>query len=51
MKGKVFHITMKVFHCRFSNAGNWELVTSIVRKNLKEAILAYILKREIGYES
>ena len=42
---------MKVFRCRFSNAGNWELVTSIVRKNLKEAIFVYILKREIGYDS
>ena len=41
----------KTLYCRFSYAGNWELVKSIVGKNLEEAMFVYILKREIGYNS
>ena len=37
--------------CRFSRAGNWELLKSIVGQNLEEAMFVYILKREIGYAS
>ena len=37
-------------HCRFSNAGKWELVKSTVGQNLEEAMFVYILKREIGCE-
>ena len=37
--------------CRFSYAGNWELVKSIVGQNLEEAMFVYILKREIDYAS
>ena len=36
---------------RFSYAGNWELVKSIVGQNLEEAMFVYILKREIDYAS
>ena len=38
-------------YCRFSYAGNWELVKSIVGQNLEETIFVYILKRELDYDS
>ena len=41
----------ETLYCRFSYAGNWELVKSIVGKNWEEAMFAYILKWEIGYGS
>ena len=40
-----------ITYCRFSYAGNWELVKSIMKTNLEEAMFVYILKREIGYYS
>ena len=40
-----------VCYCRFSYAGNWELVKSVVGQNLEKAMFVYILQREIGYDS
>ena len=43
---------MSIRKIRFSYAGNWELVKSIVgAQSLEEAMFVYILEREIGYDS
>ena len=42
---------VKRMNCRFSYAGNWELVKSIVGTKLEESMFVYILKRKKDYES
>ena len=39
--------TFHAINCRFTYAGNWELLKPIAGQNLEEAMFVYIFKREI----